>query len=73
MKSNTTIELEQELLKYTCKQGTFGCFEVTIGWFGSERVDFMTYNTRGEFWCYEIKVSKADFRSKAAITFVGHF
>lgn len=53
--------------------GVFGCFEVTIGWFGDERVDYMTYDTKGVWRCYEIKVSKADFHSKAKKTFIGHF
>jgi hypothetical protein len=33
----------------------------------------MTYDTKGIWRCYEIKVSKADFYSKAKKTFVGHF
>nr|DAL85257.1 MAG TPA: DNA repair protein MmcB-like protein [Caudoviricetes sp.] len=33
----------------------------------------MTYNTKGEFRCYEIKVTKSDFHSKAANTFIGHY
>lgn len=53
--------------------GTFGCFEVTIGWDGRERVDYITYDTKGIWRCYEIKVSKADFYSKAKLSFVGHF
>lgn len=53
--------------------GTFGCFEVTIGWFGNERVDYITYDTKGIWRCYEIKVSKADFYSSAKKSFVGHF
>lgn len=53
--------------------GTFGCFEVTIGWFGQERVDYITYDTKGIWRCYEIKVSKADFYSNAKKTFLGHF
>lgn len=54
--------------------GTFGCFEVTIGIGGSERLDYLTYNTKGEWrCCYEIKVSKSDFYSKAKLSFVGHF
>jgi hypothetical protein len=51
----------------------FGCFEVTIGWFGNERVDFITYDTKGIWRCYEIKVTKADFNSKAKNTFIGHY
>ncbi len=33
----------------------------------------MTYDTKGIWRCYEIKVSKSDFRSKAAKTFIGHY
>ncbi|MDA1616266.1 hypothetical protein PDK03_06615 [Bacillus cereus group sp. TH204-1LC] len=33
----------------------------------------MTYDTKGVWRCYEIKVSLADFRSKAKKTFCGHF
>lgn len=73
MKTEQTLELERLIWRATHNQGTFGCFEVTIGWFGSERVDYMTYNTKGEFRCYEIKVTKSDFHSKAANTFLGHY
>jgi hypothetical protein len=73
MKTEKTLELERNIWGATHNQGTFGCFEVTIGWFGRERVDYMTYNTTGEFRCYEIKVSRADFRSKSHNSFVGHY
>lgn len=33
-KTEVTIELEKAIYSETRKQGTFGCFEVTIGWFG---------------------------------------
>jgi len=46
---------------------------VTIGWFGKERVDYLTYDTKGIWRCYEIKISKSDFHSKAHNTFIGHF
>lgn len=64
---------EKRLWQHTNKMGTFGCFEVTIGWFGKEIVDYITYDTNGECRCYEIKTSKSDFMSKANLTFVGHF
>lgn len=51
----------------------FGCFEVTIGWFGKERVDYMTYDTKGVWRCYEVKISKSDFHSKNHNTFVGNY
>ena len=72
-KTEATKQAEIDIYRATAKQGVFGCFEVTIGWFGSERVDYLTYDTSGIFRCYEIKVSKSDFRSKAANTFVGHY
>lgn len=72
-KTDLTRKAEQLLWKETAKQGTFGCFEVTIGWYGSEIVDYITYSTNGEFRCYEIKVSKSDFKSKAALSFKGDF
>lgn len=72
-KSNLTKQLEQALWKSTHKMGVFGCFEVTIGFWGNERVDYLTYDTKGIWRCYEIKVSKEDFYSKAAKTFVGHY
>jgi hypothetical protein len=72
-KSKQTTDLEQAIWDATCNQGTFGCFEVTIGWFGRERVDFMTYDTNGIWRCYEIKVTKSDFHSKSSKTFLGHY
>lgn len=68
--------LEDRLWQYTNKMGTFGCFEVTIGFFDKYelgRVDYLTYDTKGIWKCYEIKVSKSDFYSKSKWTFVGHY
>ena len=73
MKNETTKKLEQLIHGVTARNGTFGCFEVTIGWNGKERVDYLTYDNNGVFKCYEIKSSVADFRSKSAHTFVGHY
>lgn len=54
--------------------GTYGGFEVTIGkGYGKERVDFITMNSKREFRCYEVKVSKSDFKSKCALSFLGDF
>ena len=72
-KTTLTAELERNIYSATKKQGVFGCFEVTIGWFGNERVDYLTFDTKGIWRCYEVKVSVADFRSKAKKTFCGHF
>lgn len=65
--------MEKKIWEATHKQGVFGCFEVTIGWWGKERVDYITYDTKGIWRCYEIKVSKADFHSPCKKTFLGHF
>ena len=70
-KTEETKRLERAIWKATNKQGVFGCFEVTIGWFGKERIDYMTYDTKGVFRCYEIKVTKTDFHSHCHNSFVG--
>ena len=72
-KTAKTLELEKSIYNLTRKQGVFGCYEVTIGWFGHERVDYITMDTKNIFRCYEIKVSKADFYSKAKKTFLGDY
>ena len=72
-KTEETLRLERSIFKTTKKMGVFGCFEVTIGFFGKERVDYMTYDTKGIFRCYEIKTSLSDFHSKAKKTFCGHY
>lgn len=72
-KTQETLILEKNILSKVYKQGVFCCFEVTIGWFGKERVDFMTYDTKGIWRCYEVKVSKSDFNSKSKHTFIGHY
>lgn len=69
-KTPETLALESALFSYTA--GQFGCDEVTIGPAGRERVDYITWDFKGAWRCYEIKVSKADFRSKARKTFIGH-
>lgn len=74
MKTSKTKELENKIYKATRKIGVFGCFEVTIGFYGHERVDYMTYDVHGIWRCYEIKVSKSDFyNKKSKITFIGHY
>lgn len=72
-KTDLTKKLERDIWNTTRKLGIFGCFEVTIGFRGNERVDYLTYDTKGIWRCYEIKVSKSDFHSKAKKTFIGHY
>lgn len=74
MKTKETLQMEHDIRAATRKIGVFGCFEVTIGIGGKERVDFMTYEPRtGLFRCYEIKAAEADFHSSAAVSFVGGY
>ena len=73
MKTDLTRKAEECLWKSTAKQGVFGCFEVTIGWYGKERVDYITYSTDNTVRCYEIKVTMADLKSKANQTFIGDY
>lgn len=72
-KSSITKKLESKIWETTSKIGVFGCFEVTIGRGGKERVDFLTCDTEGIWRFYEIKSSKKDFYSNAKKTFLGHF
>jgi hypothetical protein len=72
-KTGLTLQLERQIWLITKKVGTFGCFEVTIGYGGKERVDYITVDTKGIWRCYEIKISKSDFHSKAKKTFLGHY
>ena len=52
-----------------------GCGEVTIGWYGEEIVDFITCSVDKNRYinCFEIKVSKSDFRSHAHLSFIGNY
>ncbi|QQO40481.1 endonuclease [Bacillus phage 000TH008] len=72
-KSEVTKKLERQIWSTTTKPGVFSCFEVTIGFDGRERVDYLTYDTKGMWRCYEIKATVSDFRSKAKKTFCGHY
>ena len=76
-KTELTKELERKIWNATQKMGTFGCFEVTIGFNQKtkikQRVDYITYETKGIWRCFEIKISKSDFHSNAHNTFVGHY
>lgn len=72
-KTDKTKFIESRLWAEKNMRGDFGCFEVTVGWYGKEIVDFITYKTNGEFRCYEIKVSVNDFYSNARLSFLGDF
>lgn len=72
-KTEITEKLEKAISVATNKIGVFSCFEVTIGFGGNERVDYLTLDTKNIWRCYEVKASVADFRSKAKKSFVGHY
>lgn len=72
-KTDLTKQLEKEIYYSIHKQGVYCCFEVTIGWYGKERVDMLSFDTKGIFRCFEIKSSVSDFYSSAKKTFLGHY
>lgn len=73
-KTDLTLQLEKSIQEETFKNmGVFGCLEVTIGWYGKGRVDFMTMDSKEIFRCYELKVSKSDFHSEHGHNFVGNY
>lgn len=75
----TTKELEDILYFSLWKQGTYMCFEVAMPnpsgriMKSLERVDMLSYETKGIWRFYELKVSKSDFHSKHKVTFLGHY
>lgn len=70
-KTDLTLKMERMIWAMTHERFTgYGCFEVDLG---NEIVDYMTMDSKGIARCYEIKVSKSDFRGKAALSFVGHY
>ena len=73
MKTEETIRLEQAIKEKFCTPWQFGIHEVTLGFGGRERADFMTISTNDIVRCFEIKVSMSDLHSKAKLTFCGHY
>lgn len=71
-KTELTERIEQALYKETIGKA-LGCFEVTLGWYGKGRVDYMTMDFKDIFRCYEVKISKSDFHSEHGHNFVGHY
>lgn len=72
-----TKQLENAIFRKLEKIGTYLCFEVmmpsvyNIG-IPNERVDLLSYDTKGNWNFYELKITKQDFYSKNAHTFLGH-
>lgn len=76
MKTKLTLELESTLYAYCREAGAFAVEEVTMP-ADQGIVDTLSYQElpSGEIeWrCYELKVTKSDFHSKAKLSFVGHY
>lgn len=74
----TTKELEHLLYKTLWKKGWYGVFECAIPKclcrkLHRERVDMLTYETTGIWRSYELKISKQDLYSSAALSWIGHY
>ena len=76
-KTQDTLDLEKALQRRCAAKGEYGCEEVTIGFLhdgnGREIVDFLSMDSDGAFRCYEIKVSLADLRSEAKLSWYGDY
>ncbi|GEQ49366.1 hypothetical protein LQF61_00310 [Tetragenococcus koreensis] len=76
MKTSLTTQIEESLYYYARENGAVVVEEVTMP---EEQGIVDTLSCRldnqqhFEWRCYELKVSKADFRSKAKLSFIGHY
>lgn len=72
-KTDMTKKYESILIEV--HQREYGCPEVTMGIGTSKggRVDYLVMDSKGILKCYEIKVTKADFRSTNINSFEGHY
>ena len=76
-KTQETRDLEKALQDRCAAKGEYGCSEVTIGFVhggnGREIVDFLSMDSEGVFKCFEIKVTLADLRSDAKLSWYGDY
>ncbi|EPH95560.1 hypothetical protein D920_02382 [Enterococcus faecalis 13-SD-W-01] len=76
LKTQLTIEIENSLYQYCIEQGAVVVEEVTMpeeqGIVDTLSCTMKPDGTR-EWRCYELKVTKADFRSTAKLSFIGHY
>jgi len=76
MKTKLTLALEKTLYYYCREAGAFPVEEVTMP-DDAGIVDTLSYQEMPdlsiEWRCYELKVTKSDFHSKAKLSFVGHY
>lgn len=72
-KTELTKTIESILIETYKRE--YGCLEVSMG-FGTAkdgRVDYLVMDSKGIFKCFEIKVTKSDFRSPCINSFEGHY
>jgi len=76
MKTKLTRQLETTLYQYCLEQGAYVVEEVAMP-DDQGIVDTLSYQRLSdgqvEWRCYELKVTKADFHSKAKLSFIGHY
>ncbi|MHC5227031.1 hypothetical protein ACYSNW_01995 [Enterococcus sp. LJL99] len=76
MKTALTLEIEESLYYYCRENGDIVVEEVTMpedqGIVDTLSCRLLPTN-QFEWRCYEVKVSKADFRSTAKLSFIGHY
>jgi hypothetical protein len=73
-----TKQITHLFYKFLDKKGVYVCTEATIplmvnGVERKQRVDIMSYDYKNIWRCYEIKMSKIDFKSKASHSFHGNY
>lgn len=76
MKTKLTKDLESTLYQYCLEQGSYVVEEVSMP-DKKGIVDTLSYQQLSdgkiEWRCYELKVTKADFHSKAKLSFIGNY
>lgn len=76
MKTKLTKDLEKTLYQYCLEQGSYVVEEVVMP-DKKGIVDTLSYqqlaDNQIEWRCYELKVTKADFHSKAKLSFIGNY
>lgn len=76
MKTKLTRQLESTLYQYCLEQGAYVVEEVGMP-ADQGIVDTLSYQRLAdgsiEWRCYELKVTKSDFHSKAKLSFIGHY
>ncbi|WP_125706536.1 hypothetical protein [Lacticaseibacillus daqingensis] len=71
MKTDLTLDLEKTLYAYWEEQGAIAVEEVTMP---DDLGIVDTLVRQGDTWrCFELKVTKSDFHSKAKLSFIGHY